>query len=92
MFLPKPLLEPPVKAFDDGSIAEGIAFIQGLLNFARREGRASASVHVHRDAGMRAHRTSGCMEPTRNPAPRAGWESLRLAAGVGEHRRGIAAG
>jgi hypothetical protein len=55
LFLPRPLLEPPVAAFDDDRIAEGIGFMQGLWRFAERHGdRAEralddgAVLHVHR--------------------------------------------
>ena len=38
VFLPRPLIEPPIAAFEDDRIAEGIAFMQGLVRFAEREG------------------------------------------------------
>ena len=38
VFLPKPLIEPPIVAFEDDRIAEGIAFMQGLVSFAEHEG------------------------------------------------------
>jgi hypothetical protein len=41
VFLPKPLIEPPVAAFEDDTIAEGIAFMQGLVRFAEHEGERS---------------------------------------------------
>jgi hypothetical protein len=40
VFLPKPLLEPPVQAFEQDWMAEGIAFMQGMFNWARREGES----------------------------------------------------
>jgi DNA replication ATP-dependent helicase Dna2 len=40
VFLPLPLLEPPVAAFEDDAIAEGIAFMQGLWRFAEVEGES----------------------------------------------------
>src|SRR6185436_230094 len=36
VFLSRPLLEPPVAAFEDDRVAEGIAFMQGLWRFAER--------------------------------------------------------
>ena len=30
VFLPRPLLEPPIQALDNDDVAEGIAFMQGL--------------------------------------------------------------
>jgi hypothetical protein len=57
VFLPKPLLEPPVQAFEADWMAEGIAFMQGLFNWARREGeyrtfpleeRPVSRLHVYR--------------------------------------------
>jgi hypothetical protein len=41
VFLPRPLIEPPIMAFEDDRIAEGIAFMQGLVRFAEREGESS---------------------------------------------------
>ena len=38
VFLSRPLLEPPVAAFEDDRIAEGIGFMQGLWRFAERNG------------------------------------------------------
>lgn len=49
-FLPRPLLEPPVAAFEDDRIAEGIGFMQGLWRFAEREGE---SVQIDLDNGAR---------------------------------------
>ncbi len=42
VFLPLPLLEPPIAAFEDDRIAEGIAFMQGLWRFAETSGEASS--------------------------------------------------
>ncbi len=41
VFLPLPLLEPPVAAFEHDEIAAGIAFMQGLGRFAELEGELS---------------------------------------------------
>jgi hypothetical protein len=41
VFLSRALIEPPVQAFEDDAIAEGVAFMQGLVQFAQREGHAS---------------------------------------------------
>jgi hypothetical protein len=67
-FLPRPLLEPPVAAFEDDRIAEGIGFMQGLWRFAERHGDHhsvtlddGAVLHVHR---VRAEVRSGLTPPT----------------------------
>lgn len=61
VFLPKPLLEPPVQAFEADWMAEGIAFMQGLFNWAHREGehltfplsdRPGSKLHVYRVAAL----------------------------------------
>jgi hypothetical protein len=41
VLLPRPLIEPPIVAFEDDRIAEGIAFMQGLVRFAERHGESS---------------------------------------------------
>ena len=41
VFLPRPLIEPPIVAFEDDRIAESIAFMQGLVRFAEHEGETS---------------------------------------------------
>ena len=41
VFLPRPLIEPPIHAFEDDRIAEGVAFMQGLVRFSERVGAAS---------------------------------------------------
>ena len=38
VFLTRPLIEPPIQAFEDDRSAAGIAFMQGLVQFARRHG------------------------------------------------------
>jgi hypothetical protein len=38
VFLPRPLIEPPVPAYEDDRVAEGIAFMQGLVEYAQRQG------------------------------------------------------
>ena len=58
VFLPRPLIEPPIRAFEDESVAAGIAFMQGLVQFAERHG--DAIVHeLHGTAGrLFLHRVS----------------------------------
>jgi len=41
VLLPRPLIEPPIVAFEDDRIAEGIAFMQGLVQYAGRHGSVS---------------------------------------------------
>ena len=41
VLLPRPLIEPPIVAFEDDRIAEGIAFMQGLVQFTERHGESS---------------------------------------------------
>ena len=41
VLLPRPLIEPPIVAFEDDRIAEGIAFMQGLVQYAERHGESS---------------------------------------------------
>lgn len=55
VFLPLPLLEPPVAAFEDDAVAEGIAFMQGLWRFAELEGEAREK-KLDGDARMLAYR------------------------------------
>jgi superfamily I DNA and/or RNA helicase len=38
VFLPRPLIEPPIAAYEDEAIASGVAFMQGLVRFAERHG------------------------------------------------------
>ena len=38
VLLGRPLIEPPIAAFEDDRIAEGIAFMQGLVQWAERHG------------------------------------------------------
>jgi DNA replication ATP-dependent helicase Dna2 len=38
VFLPRPLIEPPIAAYEVDRIAEGVAFMQGLVQFARSQG------------------------------------------------------
>jgi hypothetical protein len=38
LLLPRPLIEPPIHAFEDDRIANGIAFMQGLVHFAEHHG------------------------------------------------------
>jgi superfamily I DNA and/or RNA helicase len=40
VFLPRPLIEPPIRAFEDEAVAAGIAFMQGLVQFAERRSDA----------------------------------------------------
>lgn len=41
VFLPQPLVEPPIEAYEDPEVAEGVAFMQGLVWFAEERGEAS---------------------------------------------------
>jgi hypothetical protein len=41
VLLPRPLIEPPIVAFEDDRIAEGIAFMQGLVQYSERQGSVS---------------------------------------------------
>jgi len=41
VFLSRALLEPPIAAFETDRVAEGIAFMQGLAQFAERHGTTS---------------------------------------------------
>jgi hypothetical protein len=41
VFLPRPLVEPPIQAYEDETIAAGVAFMQGLVDFAERHGETS---------------------------------------------------
>jgi len=57
VFLPLPLLEPPVAAFEDDTMAEGIAFMQGLWRFAETYGQ-SAQQLLPNGAMLRTYRVS----------------------------------
>ena len=35
LFLPRPLLEPPIQVLDDEEVAEGVAYRQGLMHWCR---------------------------------------------------------
>ncbi len=61
VFLSRALIEPPVQAFEDDAIGEGVAFMQGLVQFAKREGEttshdlgAGATWSVYRVGAIRA--------------------------------------
>jgi hypothetical protein len=57
VFLPRPLIEPPIQAYEDETIAEGVAFMQGLVQFAQRNGQTS--VHpLEAGAGLTLHRVA----------------------------------
>ena len=55
VFLSRALLEPPIAAFENDRVAEGIAFMQGLAQFARRHGQ-SASLELPDRARLTLHR------------------------------------
>ena len=38
VFLPQPLLEPPIAALEHEEVADGVTFMQGLVLHAEREG------------------------------------------------------
>jgi len=56
VFLPRPLIEPPIQAYEDEAIAEGVAFMQGLVQFGQRHGETT--VHPLEDgaATLTLHR------------------------------------
>jgi superfamily I DNA and/or RNA helicase len=37
LFLPRPLLEPPIQVLDDDEVAEGIAYMQGMVHWCREQ-------------------------------------------------------
>jgi hypothetical protein len=47
VFLPRPLIEPPIQAYEDETIAAGVAFMQGLVDFAERRGETSVHPLPH---------------------------------------------
>jgi DNA replication ATP-dependent helicase Dna2 len=42
VFLPRPLLEPPIQAFEDDHTAPGVAFMMALVQFAEQNGESSS--------------------------------------------------
>ena len=40
VFLPRPLIEPPMQVYEDDRLCEGVAFMQGLVQFAEHRGEA----------------------------------------------------
>ncbi len=40
VFLPRPLIEPPMQVYEDDRLCEGVAFMQGLVQFAQHRGEA----------------------------------------------------
>ncbi len=38
VFLPRPLIEPPMQVYEDERLCEGVAFMQGLVRFAEHRG------------------------------------------------------
>jgi hypothetical protein len=40
VFLPRPLIEPPMQVYEDDRLCDGVAFMQGLVRFAERRGEA----------------------------------------------------
>jgi DNA replication ATP-dependent helicase Dna2 len=63
VFLPLPLIEPPIAAYEDDRISEGVAFMQGLVQFARSAGEIS--VHDLGDAELELSRVRAMSQPTR---------------------------
>jgi len=63
VFLPLPLIEPPIAAYEDDRISEGVAFMQGLVQFARSTGEVS--VHTIGEAELELSRVRAMTEPTR---------------------------
>jgi hypothetical protein len=39
VFLPRPLIEPPLQVYEDDSLSDGVAFMQGLVRFAEQRGQ-----------------------------------------------------
>jgi hypothetical protein len=37
LFLPRPLLEPPIQVLDDNEVAEGVAYMQGLVHWCQEQ-------------------------------------------------------
>lgn len=37
LFLPRPLLEPPIQVLDDDAVAEGVAYMQGLMHWCESQ-------------------------------------------------------
>src|SRR5439155_13206656 len=56
VFLPRPLIEPPIAAYEDDRIAAGVAFMQGWVQFARFTG--AVSVHPVGAAALELSRIS----------------------------------
>ncbi len=38
VFLPRPLIEPPMQVYEDDRLCDGVAFMQGLVQFAQHRG------------------------------------------------------
>jgi hypothetical protein len=38
VFLPRPLIEPPLQVYEDDQLSDGVAFMQGLVRFAEHRG------------------------------------------------------
>jgi hypothetical protein len=55
VFLPRPLLEAPVAAFEDDTIAEGIAFMQGLWRWAEEHGEPAMGAQLGDGASLIIH-------------------------------------
>lgn len=52
VFLPRPLIEPPIQAYEDETLAEGVAFMQGLVQFAQRNGEVTTHDLPDRDGQL----------------------------------------
>jgi DNA replication ATP-dependent helicase Dna2 len=65
VFLPRPLIEPPIAAYENDRIAEGVAFMQGLVQFARSAG--GVSVHPLATAELELSRVAASAEPSPPP-------------------------
>jgi hypothetical protein len=63
VFLPRPLIEPPIAAYENDRIAEGVAFMQGLVQFARSAGEVS--VHPEGAAELELSRVALLPTPLR---------------------------
>ena len=58
VFLPRPLVEPPIQAYEDDRIAEGVAFMQGLVRFAQRHGEEQR-FSLEEGAALLVYRVNG---------------------------------
>jgi hypothetical protein len=58
VFLPRPLIEPPIQAYEDDRISAGVAFMQGLVQFAKHHGD-ERRFPLEEGAALLVYRVSG---------------------------------